>query len=88
MVASQALKVPDNITLLPLPACALELNPVENVWEYLRQNKLAIRLYETHEAILEACCQAWNDLIAMPARLGLHHSTRLGKGIMTFGGWY
>lgn len=66
---SPALQVPDNITLLPLPACAPELNPVENVWEYLRHNKLAIRLYETYEAILEACCEAWNDLIAMPARL-------------------
>ncbi len=28
--------LPDNITLLPLPADAPELNPMENVWEYLR----------------------------------------------------
>ncbi len=32
--------VPDNITLLPLPPYAPELNPMENVWEYLRANKL------------------------------------------------
>jgi len=38
---SQALKPPDNITLLCLPPYSPELNPVENVWEYLRKNKLA-----------------------------------------------
>ena len=38
------LVVPDNITLIPLPPYAPELNPVENVWEYLRKNKLANRL--------------------------------------------
>ena len=31
---------PDNVTLLPLPSYAPELNPMENVWEYLRANKL------------------------------------------------
>ena len=37
------LKVPDNISLLKLPAYSLELNPVENVWQYLRQNQLSNR---------------------------------------------
>lgn len=66
---SHDLKIPGNITLLPLPAYAPELNPVENVWEYLRENKLAHRLYDDYEAIVDACCQAWNDLIAMPDRI-------------------
>ena len=66
---SPELEVPDNITLLPLPPYAPELNPAENVWEYLRANKLAIRVYENYAAIVEACCEAWNDLVAMPARL-------------------
>ena len=35
-----ALRVPSNITLLHLPPYAPELNPVENVWQYLRSNKL------------------------------------------------
>jgi hypothetical protein len=61
--------IPDNITLLTLPAYAPELNPVENVWAYLRQNKLAHRLYDNYEAIVDACCIAWNDLIAMPDRI-------------------
>jgi hypothetical protein len=37
------LKVPDNISLLPLPPYSPELNPQENVWQYLRQNHLANR---------------------------------------------
>jgi len=36
------LKVPDNITLIPLPPYAPELNPIENVWQYLRSNKLSM----------------------------------------------
>lgn len=35
-----ALTVPENITLLRLPPYAPELNPIENVWEYLRANNL------------------------------------------------
>ena len=66
---SQGLEPPDNITLLRLPPYSPELNPVENVWEYLRQNKLALRLYHRYEDILEACCDAWNDLIKTPNRL-------------------
>ncbi len=36
--ASAALAVPANITLLPLPPKCPELNPVENVWQFLRDN--------------------------------------------------
>ncbi len=66
---SPDLNVPGNITLLPLPPYAPELNPVENIWEYLRANNLAIRTYDTYDAILDACCEAWNNLVAMPARI-------------------
>jgi len=44
---SKDLTIPDNISLLKLPAYAPELNPVENVWQCLRRNKLAHRLYDT-----------------------------------------
>jgi transposase len=37
---SHVLEPPDNITLLCLPPYSPELNPVENVWEYLRKNNL------------------------------------------------
>ncbi len=66
---SDDLELPDNITPLILPPYAPELNPVENVWQYLRQNKLAIRVFPTQEDIFDACCAAWNDFIATPDRI-------------------
>lgn len=52
--------VPDNLTLLPLPPYAPELNPMENVWQYLRQNWLALTVFDRYEDILDTCCRAWN----------------------------
>jgi len=61
---SHILTPPDNLTLLRLPPYSPELNPVENVWGYLRKNNLALRVHETYNAIVEACCNAWTDRIA------------------------
>jgi transposase len=61
--------VPDNITLLPLPPYSPELNPMENVWDYLRQNKLCAHVWDTYDDILEARKIAWNWLIADPDRI-------------------
>ena len=63
------LTVPDNLTLLPLPPRSPELNPVENVWQYLRQNRLSLRVWPDYDAIVATCCEAWNALIATPDRL-------------------
>jgi hypothetical protein len=57
---AKALRVPDNITLLPLPPYAPELNPIENVWAYLRANKLAISVFDSYDDIVDRCCEAWN----------------------------
>lgn len=54
------LRIPENITLLRLPPYAPELNPIENVWAYLRANRLAISVLETHDEIVARCCDAWN----------------------------
>jgi transposase len=64
-IASE-LTVPDNITLLPLPPRSPELNPVENVWQFLRDNWLGNRVFVSYEDILERCCEAWNRLIDQP----------------------
>lgn len=56
----RALRVPENITLLTLPPYAPELNPIENVWAYLRANKLAISVFDKYEQIVDKCCEAWN----------------------------
>jgi transposase len=61
-----SLVIPNNMTLVFLPSRAPELNPVENVWQYLRQNWLSNRVFDTYEAIVEAACDAWRKLLAQP----------------------
>ena len=64
----RALTVPDNLTLVPLPSYSPELNPVERVWLYLRERFLSMRVLDDTNAIIDACCAAWNALVAEPAR--------------------
>ena len=66
---SKGLIVPHNITLLRLPPYSPELNAQENIWQYLRQNYLAGRIFETYDDIVDACCNAWKALIAEPGRI-------------------
>jgi transposase len=63
------LKVPANISLLRLPPYSPELNAQENIWQFLRQNFLAGRIFETYDDIVDACCNAWNALTAEPGRI-------------------
>jgi len=42
---------------------------VENVWEYLRANKLSNSVFDTYETIVDRCCTAWNWLTETPDRI-------------------
>ena len=61
-----ALTLPQNLSLLFLPPKSPELNPVENIWQYLRQTWLANSVFDTYDEILDAGCRAWNNLINLP----------------------
>lgn len=63
---TKALLIPKNITMILLPPRAPELNPVETIWQYLRQNWLSNRVFETYEDIVEAACDAWQRLMRQP----------------------
>jgi transposase len=63
--------VPKNLTLIFLLSRAPELNPVENVWQYLRQTWLSNRVFEIYEPILDAACEAWRKLLAQPHTITL-----------------
>ena len=65
----RSVTVPANVSLVALPAYSPELNPVERVWLYLRERYLSHRLFADYDAILDACCRAWNALAAEPDRL-------------------
>src|ERR1700730_14965601 len=66
---STKLPVPSNITLLPLPPKSPELIPVENIWQFMRDNWLSNRIFKSYEDILDHCCFAWNKLIGMPWKI-------------------
>ena len=60
------LTVPKNITVVLLPSRSPELNPMENVWQYMRQNWLSNRVFDSYDAIISAGCEAWNKLLDQP----------------------
>ena len=60
------LRAPKNMTLIFLPSRSPELNPVENVWQFLRANWLSNRVFETYDDIIDAACEDWNKLTALP----------------------
>ena len=76
------LVVPKNLTLILLPSRAPELNPVENIWQFLRQTWLSNRVFETYDTIVEAACEAWRKLLAQPAiitSIGLRDWAHIGQ---------
>ena len=67
-----------NMTVVLLPSRAPELNPVENIWQYLRANWLSNSLFETYGDIIDAASATWNKLIALALRHHLNRNARLG----------
>jgi hypothetical protein len=65
---AKALTIPKNISLLPLPARAPELNGQENIWQFMRQNWLSNRIFKSFD-IVDHCCYAWNTLIEQPWKI-------------------
>ena len=66
---SDRLVVPPNVTLVPLPPKCPELNAMENVWQFMRDNWLSNRVFQSHEAIVDHCCHARNRLVDQPWRI-------------------
>lgn len=66
---SAKLAMPANITLVPLPAKCPELNPQENVWQFMRENWLSNRVFTSYDDLVDHCCAAWNKLLDQPWRI-------------------
>src|SRR5437879_4657607 len=65
---AKGLKAPGNISLLPLPPRSPELNPQENIWQFMRANWLSNRVFKSFDDIVDHCCFAWNTLIDHPGK--------------------
>lgn len=63
------LVVPANLSLVFLPPYSPELNPIERLWLHLRDNHLTHRVFAGTAEIIEACCDAWNALLAETGRI-------------------
>jgi len=66
---TRKLHVPSNISLLHLPPASPELNPTENIWQYMRQSYLSNRVFRDYDDVVEASSSAWNKLIAEQGRI-------------------
>lgn len=66
---SGALIVPTNITLLPPPSKCPELNPVENIWQFMRENWLSNRIFKSYVDTLDNCGFAGNRFVDQPWRI-------------------
>lgn len=76
------LRWPKSITPILLPPCSPELNPVEQVWQFLRANFLSNHVFGTYDDIIDAACDAWRRLIAMPktiASIGMREWVHSGQ---------
>jgi transposase len=66
---TKKLKLPDNLTLMPLPPRSPELNPAENIWQFMRQNWLSDLIFKDYDDIVDHCCSAWNKLTSQPWKI-------------------
>ena len=66
---SKALLVPENIRLLAQPAYSPQVNPVEHLWEELREKYFHNKSFSSLDALTQVLCQGLNELATHPERL-------------------
>jgi transposase len=84
---SDKLIVPPTVTLVPLPPKCPELNPVENIWQFIRGNWLSNGGFRSYDDILEHCCFAWNKLVDQSSTHHVDRIARLGTSVLISGTW-
>jgi transposase len=64
--SSEDLRIPQNVSLIQLLPYSPELNPVENLWHYLRSHYWSLRVYRNYEMLEEAAINAWRAVYLQP----------------------
>jgi transposase len=67
--SAKDLVIPENIRLIPQPAYSPELNPVEHIWDELREKYFHNRIFPSLELLIDVLCQGLNDLAHDTERL-------------------
>ncbi len=73
------LELPENITILPLPANARP-EPDRELWQFLRDNWLSNRVFGSYDNIVDHCCDAWKS---SPSNPGASCPTDCAIGLMS-----
>lgn len=69
--SSKELIIPENIRLVPQPAYSPELNPVEHIWEEVREKAFSNRIFESLNAVIDTLC---DQLLRLEDNSALLHS--------------
>ena len=85
---SKRLAVPTNITIMALPAKCPELNPQENVWQFMRDNWLSNRVFTSYDNIVDHCAEAWNKPCGTAWTIMTLGVARLGASVLIRETWY
>lgn len=59
---AKELIVPDNIKLIYLPPYSPELNPIERLWQHIKDNVLKNRIYHSLESLEDSVCAFINSI--------------------------
>ncbi|MEZ9460055.1 IS630 family transposase, partial [Vibrio sp. 10N.222.54.E8] len=59
----------DNVSIIKLPPYSPELNPIEQVWSWLRQHYLANQNFIDYNDIVSKVCSAWNGFLECKDRV-------------------
>ena len=66
---SQGLSIPENIRLIQQPSHSPELNPVEHLWEELREKHLPNKAFKSLDAVEHALCEGLRELYNDPNKV-------------------
>jgi len=88
LALSAKLDIPDNITLMPLPPKSPELNPVENIWQYMRENWLSNRVFRSYDDILDHLLLCLEQTRRPALDNHVDRSSRLSAPVLISGIWY
>jgi hypothetical protein len=64
-----ALRIPPRMWLIPLPPYSPELNPVEHLWDHLRENYFGNQVLPSLTAVTDLLCQGLHDLDQQPQQV-------------------
>src|SRR5258708_28567383 len=67
--SAKDLLIPENIRLIPQPAYSPELNPVEHIWDELREKYFHNCVFPALDPLIDVLCHGLNDLADDPERL-------------------